>query len=219
MKLFTRLSLALALLAASLAPAMAVDITVTVGNNYYRGPGTTGNADIRTITVGDRINFVWVAGFHPTQSDSSPQAWPTFTPSASLPSVIIPFNTVGVFPYHCQAHGAPGVNQYGVLTVVARTPTATLNAKEAGISVNVFPNPSRGQVTVTVKLDQKLGNSEYQLRLNNIIGQEIRRVALKPEAFGTGLPVDLSDLRAGMYFYTLLVDGKATSTKRLVLQN
>ena len=217
MKLFTRLSLALALLAASLAPAMAVDITVLVGNNYYRGPGTTGNADIRTITVGDRINFVWVAGFHPTQSDSSPQAWPTFTPSASLPSVIIPFNAVGVFPYHCQAHGAPGVNQYGVLTVVARNPTATLNAKEAGISVSVYPNPSRGQVTV--KLDQKLGNSEYQLRLNNIIGQEIRRVALKPEAFGTGLPVDLSDLRAGMYFYTLLVDGKATSTKRLVLQN
>ena len=219
MKLFTRLSLALALLAASLAPAMAVDITVLVGNNYYRGPGTTGNADIRTITVGDRINFVWVAGFHPTQSDSSPQAWPTFTPSASLPSVIIPFNAVGVFPYHCQAHGAPGVNQYGVLTVVARNPTATLNAKEAGISVNVFPNPSRGQVTVTVKLDQKLGNSEYQLRLNNIIGQEVRRVVIKPEAFGTGLPMDLSDLRAGMYFYTLLVDGKATTTKRLVLQN
>lgn len=217
MKLFTRSLIALFLMVGSLAPSLAVDITILVGNNYYRGPGTTGNADIRTITVGDRINFVWVAGFHPTVSDSSPQTWATFTPSASLPSVIIPFNTVGVFPYHCQAHGLPGQNQYGVLTVVARTPTATLNAREAGISVNVFPNPSRGQVTV--KLDQKLSNSDYQLRLSNIIGQEIRSVALKSEAFTTGLPVDLSDLRAGMYFYTLLVDGKAITTKRLVLQN
>ena len=142
----------LALLAASLVPSFAADITVRVGNNWYRGPGTTGDVDIRDIFVGDRIIFVWVAGFHPTQSDSSPQAWPTFTPSASLPSVTIPFNTAGVFPYHCQAHGSPGNGQYGIITVIARTPTATLNAKEAGISVNVFPNPSRGQVTV--KLDQ-----------------------------------------------------------------
>ena len=217
MKLFTRFSLLLTLLAASLAPSFAADITVRVGNNWYRGPGTTGDADIRDIFVGDRIIFVWVAGFHPTQSDSSPQLWATFTPSASLPSVAIPFNTVGVFPYHCQAHGAPGSGQYGVITVLARNPTATLNAKEAGISVNVFPNPSRGQVTV--KLDQKQGTGEYQLRLNNIIGQEVRRVVIKPEAFTTGLPVDLSDLRAGMYFYSLLVDGKSITTKRLVLQN
>ena len=207
----------LALLAASLVPSFAADITVLVGNNYYRGPGTTGDVDIRTITVGDRIIFVWVAGFHPTQSDSSPQAWPTFTPSASLPSVTIPFNTAGVFPYHCQAHGSPGNGQYGIITVIARTTTATLNAKEAGISVNVFPNPSRGQITV--KLDQKFGNGDYKLRLSNIIGQEIRSVALKPEVFTGGTVLDLTDLRAGMYFYTLLVDGKVITTKRLVLQN
>ncbi|MBD2770127.1 T9SS type A sorting domain-containing protein [Hymenobacter sp. BT664] len=86
-------------------------------------------------------------------------------------------------------------------------PTATLN---------LYPNPSRGQVTVL--LNQKAG-ADYKLRLSNIIGQEIRSIALKPELTSSGLPLDLSDLRAGVYFYSLLVDGKVTTTRRLILQN
>lgn len=217
MKLFTRSLAALALLAASLAPSLAADITIRIGNNWYRGPGvTTGDSDIRTINVGDRINFQWMAGFHPTQSTSATPAWATFTLGASNPTFLTnPFNTPGTYPYHCQAHGAPGQFQYGVLTVVAN-PSATLDARLAGITVSVYPNPSRGQVTV--QLNQKAG-ADYKLRLNNIIGQEIRTVALKPELTAAGLPLDLSDLPVGVYFYTLLVDGKAISTRRLVLQN
>ena len=62
-------------------------------------------------------------------------------------------------------------------------------------------------------------SQEMRLRVSNIIGQEIRSIALKPELTTAGLPVDLSDLHAGVYFYSLLVDGKVVSTKRLVLQN
>lgn len=216
MKLFTRFFLVLALVGATLAPSIAADIVILVGNNFYRGPNnTTNDFDIQTITAGDKVTWNWVGGSHPTASDNG--LFQLFQMNASNPTNSITFNTPGVYPYHCTSHGAPNIGQYGRITVIARTPTATLNAREAGISVNVFPNPSRGQVTV--KLDQKLTNSDYQLRLSNIIGQEIRRVALKPEAFTSGLPVDLSDLRAGMYFYTLLVDGKAIATKRLVLQN
>ena len=80
----------------------------------------------------------------------------------------------------------------------------------------MYPNPSRGQVTV--QFNQKAG-ADYKLRLSNIIGQEIRTVALRPELTAAGLPLDLSDLHSGVYFYSLLVDGKVTSTKRLVLQN
>ena len=216
MKLFTRSLVALALLAASLAPSLAATIVVRVGNNWYRGPGvTSGDFDIRPIRLGDQIQFLWVAGFHPTQSDSSPQTWPTFTPSATLTFTTPAYNTVGDFPYHCLAHGAPMSGQYGIIRVSAN-PTATLDARLAGISINVYPNPSRGQVTV--QLNQKAG-ADYKLRLNNIIGQEIRTVALRPELTAAGLPLDLSSLPLGVYFYTLLVDGKAITTKRLVLLN
>ncbi|UOQ97735.1 T9SS type A sorting domain-containing protein [Hymenobacter sp. 5317J-9] len=211
MKLFTRIMAVAAILAMPLAPVLAANITITVGDNYYRGPGnTTQDFDIRTINVGDVVTWNFVGqSSHPTASDNG--KWVTFTTNRS-----ITFNTVGSYPYHCDAHGAPGAGQYGVLTVVVPTATAKLDASAAGINLSVYPNPSHGQVTV--KLDQKPG-VDYKLRLSNIIGQEIRTVALKPELTAAGLSLDLSDLRAGMYVYSLLADGKVVSTKRLVLQN
>jgi len=216
MKLFTRCLAALAVVAMPLAPSLAANIIILVGDNYYRGPGiTTGQSDVRTITVGDVVTWNYVgASSHPTAFDNGD--FPTFQMNAANTTKSITFDKVGTFPYHCLAHGGPLLGQYGVLTVVALNPTATLNARTAGVEVHLFPNPSRG--LVTVQLNQKPG-ADYKLRLSNIIGQEIRTIALKPELTTAGLPVDLSDLHAGMYFYSLLVDGKVTSTKRLVLQN
>lgn len=215
MKSFTTFLAALVLMALSLAPAFAANITILVGSNYYRGPGNTNlDFDVRTINVGDVVTWTWVAGVHPTMSDSSPAAWATFPMNSANTTFSRTFSAVGTFPYHCTAHGAPGIGQYGVINV--RVATATLDPRAAGIDLAVYPNPSRGQITV--KLDQKVG-ADYKLRLSNIIGQEIRTVALKPELTTSGLPLDLSDLRAGLYFYSLLVDGKVTTTKRLVLQN
>ncbi|GAB3297789.1 hypothetical protein GCM10027511_12790 [Hymenobacter humi] len=101
---------------------------------------------------------------------------------------------------------------------VAQGPPAPAAAEQraATVGLTVYPNPSRGQITV--QLSQRAAG-DYKLRLSNIIGQEVRTIALKPESSSAGLQVDLSDLRTGMYFYSLVVDGKVVSTKRLVLQN
>ena len=215
MKLFTRSMVALALLVLSLAPTLAANITILVGDNYYRGPGvTTGLSDIRTINVGDVVTFNYVGqSSHPTASDNG--AFTTFQMNAANTTYTLPALPVGVYPYHCLAHGGPGSGQFGSLTVQAVV-TATLDARAAGLELSVYPNPTRGQVTV--KLEQRAG-ADYKLRLSNIIGQEIRTVALRPELTAAGLPLDLSDLHSGVYFYSLLVDGKVTSTRRLVLQN
>ena len=215
MKLFTRSIVSLAVVLASLAPTLAANITILVGDNYYRGPGTTtGLSDIRTINVGDVVTFSYVGqSSHPTASDNG--AFVTFQMNAANTTYTLPALPVGVYSYHCLAHGGPGVGQFGRLTVQA-VATATLDARAAGIELSVYPNPSHGQITV--KLEQKAGQA-YKLRVSNIIGQEVRTVALKPELTANGLPLDLSDLRAGIYLYSLLVDGKVVSTKRLVLQN
>ena len=86
----------------------------------------------------------------------------------------------------------------------------------ASASLSVFPNPSQGSVTVV--LNESSASSAYKLRLRNIIGKEVRTVALHPQFSGVGLTLDLSDLPAGLYFYSLLVDNKAVLTKRLTLQ-
>ena len=217
MKLFTRLVAPAAAIFLSVASAFAATITIQVGDNFYRGPDGSSNI---TIAANDVLIFQNVGSFsHPTMSDSAPAAWALFQMNSSNMTRTFAANTFtpGTYPFHCTAHGTATSGQRGVLTVMAATPTATMaDANLAAATLNVFPNPSQGRVTV--KLEQKSG-IDYKLRLSNIIGQEVRTIALKPELTAAGLPLDLSDLRTGVYFYSLLVDGKVASTKRLVLQN
>lgn len=83
-------------------------------------------------------------------------------------------------------------------------------------TLSVYPNPARGMVVVS--LSQAPGPN-YKFRLSNIIGREVRTLPLRPDLASTGIAMNLSDLPAGMYFYSLLVNDKVVSTKRLVLQN
>lgn len=94
------------------------------------GPGGTNTyspANV-TCTVGDTISFVWVSGFHPTQTTNT-----TTIPLINMDGsggVNSVYNTAmvtaGVFPYECTAHGGMG----GVITVnapVSNTPLLTEN--------------------------------------------------------------------------------------------
>lgn len=211
MKLFTRLFLALLALWLPLSAALAATITITVGDNFYRGPDGTNNI---SMTTADVLVFQYNGqSSHPTMSDSSPAAWALFQMNAANRTRTFAAGTftVGTYPFHCTAH----FNQTGVLTVTQAVPTATSSASLAQ-ALTVYPNPSRGQVTV--QLDQKAGQ-DYKLRISNVIGQEVRTIALKPELTAAGLPLDLSSLPAGIYYYSLLVNDKTVATKRLVLQN
>jgi plastocyanin len=205
MKISTRLVGLMGLILASLS-TYAATVVVEVGDNFYRPAAVT-------IRPGDVIQWTNIGtSIHPTVSDSSPALWNTFIISPASPSFTSqPLNAVGTFLYHCSAH--TGMN---ASITVSSAPQATLDSKAAGAMLSVYPNPSKGMVIVTV--NQKAG-PEYKLRLSNILGREIRTFALRPEAANTGMPLNLSDLPAGMYFYSLVVNDKVVSTKRFVLQN
>ncbi|GAB2455472.1 hypothetical protein GCM10011375_03310 [Hymenobacter qilianensis] len=101
----------------------------------------------------------------------------------------------------------------------ANSGNAPAPVQEARVNVptlSVYPNPARGMVVVS--LSQAPG-PDYKFRLSNIIGREVRTLTLRPDLASTGIAMNLSDLPAGMYFYSLLVNDKVVSTKRLVLQN
>ena len=211
MKLFTRLFFALLALGLPLSAAVAATITITVGDNFYRGPDGTSNI---SMTTADVLTFQYNGqSSHPTMSDSSPAAWALFQMDAANRTRTFAAGTFapGTYPFHCTAHGG----QTGVLTVTRAVPTGTSSASLAQ-ALTVYPNPSRGPVTV--QLDQKAGQ-DYKLRISNVIGQEVRTVALKPELTAVGMALDLSSLPAGIYYYSLLVNDKTLATKRLVLQN
>jgi hypothetical protein len=92
---------------------------------------------------------------------------------------------------------------------------ATQAATPTTPTLTVFPNPSRGQLTVQAA---GLTGQGYKFRLANVLGREVRLLAFRPEQASEALAVDLSGLPAGLYFYSLLVNDKIVSTKRLTLQ-
>jgi hypothetical protein len=99
---------------------------------------------------------------------------------------------------------------------VNTAPAPIQEARATIPTLSVYPNPARGMVVIS--LSQAPG-PDYKFRLSNIIGREVRTLPLRPDAASTGIAMNLSDLPAGMYFYSLLINDKVVSTKRLVLQN
>ena len=218
MKLFTRLFLVLMVAIIPLAKVVAgTTVTIMVGDNWYV---TQAGTHTTTINSDDILIFQFVGhSSHPTMSDSSPAAWPIFQMNSANTTMTFPANTfvAGTYPYHCTAHSflVNGVWQGQPGTLIVQRPLATEDARPT-LALNLFPNPSKG--LVTLQLTQKPGQ-DCKLRLNNVIGQEVRTFALKPELTEAGLALDLRDLPSGMYFYSLIVDGKTVTSKRLVLQN
>lgn len=77
-----------------------------------------------------------------------------------------------------------------------------------------YPNPATGEV----RIDYSAGKQEYGvalLRLYDFLGKEIKTLSLKK---GSGsIMLDINNLQPGIYFYSLEIDKKIVSTKRLVV--
>ncbi|HLK98537.1 MAG TPA: T9SS type A sorting domain-containing protein [Hymenobacter sp.] len=218
MKISTRLFVVLALLLSSFS-AYAATVVVRVGVVVQGNPNNYGPQNI-TIRPGDFVRWEWESGAHPTVADDG-VSFPAFSVTAGNPVTYGPFNTLGTITYHCQPHAfqVNGVWQgmIGSITV-SNAPLATLDSKAAAIGLNIYPNPSKGLVMLTVN-QKASAETVYKLRLSNIIGREVRTFTLRPEAATTGMPLNLSDLPAGMYVYSLMLNDKVVATRRLVLQN
>jgi hypothetical protein len=77
-----------------------------------------------------------------------------------------------------------------------------------------YPNPATGEV----RIDYSAGRQEYGvalLRVYDFLGKEIKTLSLKK---GSGsIMLDINNLQPGIYFYSLEIDKKIVSTKRLVV--
>lgn len=185
--------------------AGASTVVITVGDNFY-SPQTV------TIHVGDVVAWQYSGSrTHPTASDNG--NWATFILSSSTPNGSVTFNKAGTFPYHCTAHGAPGVGMYGVITVAAALPVQPAQAIAAAF--RVYPNPAA--TTVTLALARQQPNDHSTVQVVNMLGSLVRTIAVQPELTGHDLTLSVADLPAGIYAYRLLVNNQLVATQRLIL--
>lgn len=79
-----------------------------------------------------------------------------------------------------------------------------------------FPNPYSGETEIGVSLVHSVRVA--RVTVNDLSGRVLKNMEV-PERGKTHVKVRGSDLNAGMYFYSLIVDGKVVDVKRMVLTN
>ncbi|HEY1038487.1 MAG TPA: T9SS type A sorting domain-containing protein [Bacteroidia bacterium] len=96
--------------------------------------------------------------------------------------------------------------------VVSTVGLAKLDAKNFMMS-NAMPNPASS--SVAVKYNFASAPRSASIKIYNMVGSLVREV--KVEGVEGKTQLDVSSLNEGIYFYTLVVNDKAISTKKLIV--
>ena len=83
-------------------------------------------------------------------------------------------------------------------------------------SITAYPNPATTSVTVSYELSGSLPSNDVHLVITNLVGSKVAVHSLS----GTSgkVVMDLNDLDAGIYFYSIEANGKAVSTRKLIVK-
>jgi subtilisin family serine protease len=81
-------------------------------------------------------------------------------------------------------------------------------------TISIYPNPFADHATVDYDLTESKYN-KAELKITDMMGKEIRSIALTAKR--NSFPLLRSNLPAGVYFYTLMLDGKVAKTNKLVI--
>jgi hypothetical protein len=180
----------------------AIDLTCTAGtNNGQGGTGQGGNGS----TNGNGMVHIYVCHIPPGNPNNA------MTKCLPIPAVLSHLQ---------QGHGGDHLGPCGSLPT--RPCTGSGNAKmaaqpaagsdvESVVSMNVFPNPTNGDLTVEVKCVNCSDEGSYKLKVTDIYGKQFMASELNV-ALGEGkTKVDLSKLSAGVYMVTV-----ETGSQRIV---
>lgn len=104
----------------------------------------------------------------------------------------------------CITPGAANTNSTSNCVTGLNTPKSTL-------AIDVYPNPSRGIVTINYKATQ---GKAVNVRVSDILGNELKNVTLKANA--SSGQIDLSEYHNGIYLIKVQ-SGASQTVKRIIL--
>jgi LEA14-like dessication related protein len=81
-------------------------------------------------------------------------------------------------------------------------------------TANIYPNPAQNSAIVELKLQT---SSEVEIKLINVVGQQLKIVTAQGQVGENRLPLDLSGLSQGIYLVDIKA-GNAWALKKLVVE-
>lgn len=92
---------------------------------------------------------------------------------------------------------------------------SSITERTSVTKLNAYPNPCTTQVDIQYELGN-VGATQSSLIITNLLGKKIQTLSLEGN---TGkVTLDLSQIPAGIYFYSLETNGRLVSTKKLVVR-
>jgi hypothetical protein len=82
------------------------------------------------------------------------------------------------------------------------------------VQFSVYPNPVADNLNVSYNIDGDF--TRGSIELYDVVGKQVSTQALT--ASSAKLQLDVSELNAGVYFYTIKVDGQALKTERVIIK-
>ena len=108
-------------------------------------------------------------------------------------------------------HSAKVISEYTVKASINISVKEVPNSFSLG---DAFPNPSSNDVTIAFDLKS---NNNVSIKLVNLVGQEVMNIANDKFSAGANeVKFNVSNLTAGVYFYTMTVDGVSQSQKIMI---
>ncbi len=82
-----------------------------------------------------------------------------------------------------------------------------------GVAATIYPNPFESIVSIRIN-DAGLLNTNSQLKIYNLLGEELMAIAL----LNTTTPIETGSLPSGIYFYAIISNHKTIQSGKLISQ-
>ncbi len=102
-----------------------------------------------------------------------------------------------------------------VVVVYWTSPTSVEETIFSQISFsNIYPNPATSNINIDYNFDTNINNAS--LKIVNLLGSVVKELEIDQNS--NKLSMDISNLDAGVYFYSIVVNNEVFQTKKLVIR-
>jgi plastocyanin len=160
-----------------------------------------------TINVGDTVRWTLVSGTHTSTSQSVPATatgWSSPTLSTTGQTFDYKVTVAGNYGYVCSFHPSQMIGGFFAISASGITTPSISQV------INAYPNPCKDKITIT-------HGAISNITLYNMVGEKISSINV--DATETKTAVELAELPAGVYFFSVMKDGAVVETRRIVKSN